>query len=500
VSDTKDRSEKRARGVQRVPTWLRALSRRKRTFAVLQPLAVDEMTYGTFSAHWIESHRVDADRMRDQPIVGIGHVQREIGSLLARLRNPQRVRDAGAEPPRGVLFWGKPGTGKTLTARHMALQLGQEVPFYELSSDELSPDRARSVLRFLADAHERAVLYIDEVDGFALDRDAPQHTPTTRAVLVAFLAALDGLVETGGPLVIASSNRHPAFLDDALTRPGRLGFAVAFDFPDEDERVQLLELFAQGRPTDGPVDWRRLAQLARGQSPAGLKQALDDAFGLALADERAEISEADVLEALRRRGHIVPEFEMQDDDLRRICAHEAGHVAVAVALQGPAWVHAVDVSERGGVVHVGDEHDTVITVPDETLRTRVLIAYAGMAAERVLFGQMSRPSDDDVAQATDTLLNRVETGLDRHFPPLSPSAFEQRLAEAMRTRLLELAVQHAEEAQHVAAAIVESQRDGIQQFAEELFTERSLTGASLQEAIARAGFRQTTDPETLWAG
>src|SRR5687768_6714189 len=107
-----------------MPSWLRAFGRRKRTFAILQPLAVDEMTYGTFSAAWIEGHRVDPRLIRGQAIVGIGHVQREIGSLLARLRNPQLVRESGAEPPRGVLFWGEPGTGKTLTARHVALQLG----------------------------------------------------------------------------------------------------------------------------------------------------------------------------------------------------------------------------------------------------------------------------------------------------------------------------------------------------------------------------------------
>ncbi len=135
------------------------------------------------------------------------------------------------------------------------------------------------------------------------------------------------------------------FLDDALTRPGRLGFAVGLDGPDEDERVELFELFARGRPIDGVIDWRRLGQLSRGHTPAGLRQALDDALGLALSDGREVIRESDVLDALRRGGRVVPEVNLQEDDLRRICAQEAGHVAVAVALMGADWVHAVDISE-----------------------------------------------------------------------------------------------------------------------------------------------------------
>lgn len=483
-----------------MPDWLRRLSRRKRTFAVLQPLAVDEMTYGTFSAQWIESHRVESALIREHQIVGIGHVQREIGSLLARLRNPELVRRSGAEPPRGVLFYGAPGTGKTLTARYVALQLGDGVPFYELSSDELSPERARSILRYLADAHDRAVLYIDEIDGFALDRDAQQHTPTTRAVLVAFLAALDGLVETGGPLVIASSNRHPMFLDDALTRPGRLGFAVGFDGPDEDERVELLELFARGRPIEGIIDWRRLGQLSRGHTPAGLRQALDDALGLALADGREVIREADVLDALRRGGRVVPEVNLQEDDLRRICAHEAGHVAVAVALMGADWVHAVDISEHGGVTHVGDEHDAVVSLPDATVRTQIVVHYGGMAAERLLFGEPSLPSDHDMSRATSGLIQRIESGMDSHFPPIAPSAFGDSLAEALRARLLDVVEGHAAEAQQVAIGIVDANRAGIEQFAERLFGERSLSGEPLQTAITEAGFQRATDAEATWPG
>jgi cell division protease FtsH len=463
-------------------------------------VTVDQMSFGEFSPAWLEAHRVDLRRIHRDEIVGIGHVQREVASLVGRLRNPELVRSAGADLPRGILFHGSPGTGKTLTARSLALQLGEDVPFYELSSDEVSPDRARMTLRYLADRFTRSVLYIDEIDGFALHRDADQQTTTTRAVLVAFLAALDGLVESEGPIVIASSNRQPWQLDPALTRPGRLGFAVAFDEPDEEERVQLFELFARRRPLDGAIDWLHLAQLSRGQSPAALRQALDDALGLALAEGRTAIRQADVLEALRRHGQIWPEVVLDADEVRRICVHEAGHVAAGIALLGPSYVYSVDVTERGGVTHLGKDEQNHITIPDSLLRAQVVFGYAGIAAEQVVFGEHSRPSDDDVEAVTQKLLSRIEHGLDEHFPPVAPSAFGERLAEALRERLMSIVVGHAEEARAIAGRIVADNAEGIKRFAEILYEKRPLTGEALQEAIARAGFVQPEPLNVGWAG
>ena len=469
------------------------LRRRRQDVLHLQPVPLDAMSYGAFSPDWLNEHRVDLARARAQEVVGIGHVRREVASLVGRLRHPEVVRAAGGALPRGILFHGAPGTGKTLTARNLALQLGSDIPFFELSSDEVSPERARETLRYLAEAYDRSVLYIDEIDGFAMHRDAPQQTAVTRAVLVAFLAALDGLIESEGPIVIASSNRRPFELDPALVRPGRIGFAVAFDVPDEDERVQLFQVFSSNRQLEEPVDWRHLAQVARGQSPAGLRQVLDDALGLALAEDRAALRQADILEALRRSGQVLPDVTLDPDEVRVICVHEAGHVAAAVALEGPQFVYSVDVTVRGGLTQLGADEERHIVMPDAMLRARIVTAYAGMAAEELIFGAQSRPSDNDWSRATQTLLGRIEDGLDVHFPPIAPSEFGDELAESLKNRLADLVVRHAGQAMALAKDVVERNEAAIRAFAERLERERPLTGPALQAAIAEAGFTRLTD-------
>jgi SpoVK/Ycf46/Vps4 family AAA+-type ATPase len=76
-------------------------------------------------------------------------------------------------------------------------------------------------------------------DTFGVYRDAPNHSVETRLLLTAFLAALDGLVATPGPIVIASSNRPPFLMDKAIVRAGRLGYKVRFTLPDDEERAAL---------------------------------------------------------------------------------------------------------------------------------------------------------------------------------------------------------------------------------------------------------------------
>jgi cell division protease FtsH len=162
-----------------------------------------------FTPEWLESHRVDVAALRRADVVGIGHALAEIDALSARLREPERAAAMGLTPPRGILLWGDPGLGKTLCARYLAASLGDAVPFYEVSADELTPDRIRGSLRHLAAAHPRSVLYVDEIDTIGMSRDYGGHDPETRMRLTSLLAALDGLTATDGPVVIASSNRPP---------------------------------------------------------------------------------------------------------------------------------------------------------------------------------------------------------------------------------------------------------------------------------------------------
>ena len=435
---------------------------------------------------WLEEHRVDTSRLGEEVVIGIGHVQREVRSLVGRLQHPEVVAAAGAELPRGILFHGPAGTGKTLTARRLAAQLGPDVPLFEVASDEVTPDRARGMLGYLGETYTRSVLYLDEIDGFALDRSNQLGSTKTRSVLVAMLAGLDGLTSTRGVVVIGSSNRDPRFLDDALTRAGRLGFHIEFDVPDEEERLQLFAHFAAARATTGRLDLQRLAELSRGVTPADVRQFFDDALGLALADSRTEVDQPDLLEAVRRRGHIAPDVPEMGEERRRLAIHEAGHALVAALLLGPDEVYSVRITPHGGNTSLGADRRSNDAQGTEELRKMLVIGYAGGAAETAFFGSATIGASHDVNRITEVLVALLDAGLDPAFPPLSPSALDTKLSGSLRLQMAEALRIGADTARSEATRLVRDVVPSVDRFARRLAEAEELTGAELQAALAEA--------------
>ena len=455
---------------------------------------------GRFRPAWLEGHRVDVTRLRRADVVGIGHVLAEVDALVARLRDPDRAAAMGVEPPRGILFHGAPGLGKTLVARYLAASLGTAVPMYEVSADELTPERIRGSLRYLAAAHPRSVLYLDEVDTIGMTRDYPGHDPETRLRLTALLAALDGLLATSGPIVVASSNRQPAYLDAALVRSGRLGYKVAFDAPSEDERVALFALFTRAMPQDEGIDWRHAARLTRDKTPADLRQLVEDAAGIALA--RADggpgtprLRAEDVLAAIRRDGRIEPDDDTRPALRHRAAIHEAGHVAACVALRGATWVYAVRVGGTlgEGSTAFGEEGVPDWQRPDDEARDALVASYAGIAAEVALLGEGTTGGRGDVERGTELVLDRIAAGLVGDPAPLDLRLLGRNVAGSLKARLAATLLAQVREARAAAAAIVEANREPIERFAAALDAAGELTGDELQAAIAAAGFRGASE-------
>jgi cell division protease FtsH len=355
---------------------------------------------------------------------------------------------------------------------------------YEVASDEVSPDRARGMLAHLAQVGQ-SVLYIDEIDGFALDRDSQSHSEHTRAVLVAFLAALDGLRTTAGPVVIGSSNRMPFQLDEALLRAGRLGFHVEFDLPNEAERQALLVHFAAARRMSEGIDYQRLAQLSRSQTPADLRQSFDDALGLALAAGRDVVSEEDLLEALRRGGSIQPDPEEDDLDPWRAAVHEAAHAIVAAVLLGPGEVYTTRIGSVKGHTEIGPEQRPAGMVIGAELEAMLVITHAGSAAESELIGSVSLGGIRDISDTTGFALRLADAGLSE-FPPISADAMRPYWSDGLGSRLAEVVASLNERALARARQLVHEHRVPIEVLARRVEARVELAGDELQAALLEA--------------
>jgi ATP-dependent Zn protease len=188
-------------------------------------------------------------------------------------------------------------------------------------------------------------------------------------------------------------------------------------------------------PLDPGIDWRHAARLLRGKSPADLRQLIGDAAGRALTADRDEVTERDIVDAIRRDGRIEPEDTLDLAALHRVAIHEAGHVAVCVALRGAGWVYAVRLGPLGGATAYGDETVPLTGRPDDETRDSLAVSFGGIAAEMAVLSEGTLGGSSDVSSATQTALGRISAGLTDDPAPLDLDWLGTNVADSLKEAL-----------------------------------------------------------------
>ncbi len=245
-------------------------------------------------------------RSRSARRTGSGVAYEDIGGLsrqLSRIRElielplryPEVFDRLGIDPPKGVLLYGPPGSGKTLIARAVANETSAY--FISVSGPEIIQkfygESEANLRKVFQEAASRApsIIFLDEIDSLAPRRENVQGEVEKR-VVGQLLTLMDGLRGRGRVVVIGATNL-PNNLDPALRRPGRFDREIAIGVPDRPGREEILTIYTRAMPLMPDVDISRLATLTHGFVGADLA---------ALCREAA-------LSALRR---IIPNLEMDN--------------------------------------------------------------------------------------------------------------------------------------------------------------------------------------------
>jgi transitional endoplasmic reticulum ATPase len=255
------------------------------------------LTFGNDHEHDEETahrheHQRAAERVVDttyEDVGGLGEQIREVRELVELpLLFPQVYRQLGIAPPRGIIFYGAPGTGKTLLARSVANEI--DARFSYINGPEIVgtyTGQTEENLRKLfgeASVEPPSIIFVDEIDAIAPIRGSAGTMSDLRAV-TQLLALMDGLKRSEGVVVIGTTNRIEA-IDPALRRAGRFDREVYFPTPTASSREHILRLHTREMP---------LAQDAL----ASLPDIAQRAHGFVGAD-LMELSREAALSALRR--------------------------------------------------------------------------------------------------------------------------------------------------------------------------------------------------------
>lgn len=209
----------------------------------------------------------------------------------------------------GVLLYGPPGTGKTYLVRALAAELG--VPVFNIAPSEIlskwlgEAEKQLAALFAKAREHPAALIFIDEIDALAPNRDhlGDSGGPLQR-LLTQLLTELDGFGGQRGQLMFMAATNRPWALDDALLRPGRLDAVAYLGLPGQATREGLLRRELQGIPQASDLAWPQVARALRGCSAAETvacaRQAARLAFGEAVrSGQPRPVQQADLLQAAR---------------------------------------------------------------------------------------------------------------------------------------------------------------------------------------------------------
>jgi SpoVK/Ycf46/Vps4 family AAA+-type ATPase len=221
---------------------------------------------------------------------------REVKAILERdiilpLQEPELYKEFKVHLPRGVLFYGPPGCGKTFIARKLAeilkFQFIEKKPS-DLASTYVHGGQLKTGALF-EDAKRRApaLIFLDELDAFVPNRgDLGDHH--YRAEVNEFLVQLNDCWRHR-ILVIAATNLLEN-IDSAVLRPGRMDKKVFIGPPDLEARVELIKLYMQDRPQKD-IDWLKIAERTDFYTSAELSNIIDEAAKIALHDLRPILDE-----------------------------------------------------------------------------------------------------------------------------------------------------------------------------------------------------------------
>ncbi|OQS02919.1 cell division control protein 48 [Thraustotheca clavata] len=325
--------------------------------------------------------REDEEKLDEVGYSDIGGCRRQMAQIREMielpLRHPALFKTLGVKPPRGVLLYGPPGSGKTLIARAVANETGAF--FFLINGPEIMSKMAGESESNLRKAFEEAeknapaIIFIDEIDSIAPKREKT-NGEVERRIVSQLLTLMDGMKKRSSVVVIGATNR-PNSIDPALRRFGRFDREIDIGVPDENGRLEIFRIHTRNMKLDDSVDPEAIAR---------------DTHGFVGADMAALCTEA-ALQCIREKMDVIDiEDESIDAEILDAMAVTQDHFKYALGVSNPSSLRETTVEvpnvswkDIGGLESVKRELRELVQYPVE--HPEKFEKYGMSASKGVLF-------------------------------------------------------------------------------------------------------------------
>lgn len=327
---------------------------------------------------------------------GYYNVKKELDQCIDIISNYTKYAQYNVRVPKGLIFEGPPGNGKTLLAKALAGEA--KTSFIPVSGAQfqekyvgVGSSRIRELFQLARD-NIPCIIFIDEIDALGRKRstvDGDTSGNERDSTLNELLVAMDGFHNTSGIFLIGATNRAD-LLDDALLRPGRVDKRVFIGNPDSETRKHILDIHIQGKPYSDDIVMDDLVENTNGFSGAQIENLLNEAMLLALRENRHQFNTKDLDVVFNKMiaGWQPNEHEFTQAIIDQIAIHELGHAVVGMLSKhhGKVTKVVINLSAPNTPAYTVFENTGSNIATREALFEHLMILLAGRIAEEVFYG------------------------------------------------------------------------------------------------------------------
>ena len=239
-------------------------------------------------------------------------------NIVTAINEPNKFRDMGVKPPKGILLYGPPGCGKTLLARALAAECGANMILVrgpEILSKWVgeSEKAIREIFR-KAKSSSPCVVIFDELDSLAKSK-IREGNNNGETILSQLLTEMEDS-GTSNIIVIGITNR-PDLIDSSMLRAGRLDIVLFIQQPDEKSRLDIIKILTERMPLASDINLNEIAVSTQRYTGADLASLCREAAVNAMQRNSQKISGSDFAIGLKKvRPSITNEIDKWYSDIK----------------------------------------------------------------------------------------------------------------------------------------------------------------------------------------
>ena len=224
-------------------------------------------------------------------IAGYEKEKAELATLVEIFNHRKRYLAKGATLPKGIIFYGEAGTGKTLFAEVLSKECALNHVKINLSESASENNICKQIRKAFAKGSKAKVptmIFFDELDKVLPNEDEEYYTDRSKSILTQLLTLIDGMDTVNNIVFVATCNNYHS-LPQSITRPGRFDKKIGLGLPNQTSRVAILTMYIENSPAEFAMNPESIAKLCTGFSCAALKTLVNEC--LLRSDENNFVSE-----------------------------------------------------------------------------------------------------------------------------------------------------------------------------------------------------------------